>query len=807
MSRFHRPRQLIRLAITGIILSILLSSCFSDFDFPNIGISAITPTPPPAPILQAEVMFRAQIPFQTPGDQLVYLEILDEVTGLGLNPRRYQMEAQPPNHFSIRLPISIGSVVKYRYVLGLTSPFIENTPNGNPVRYRMAKVSGPLTIQDVISAWNGSQYQGETGRIFGKITDKASGMPAADVLVTAGGQQTVSASDGTYILNHVAAGTHLLAAYSMHGEFEFYSQGALVAPDSATLADLQLSPAQHVKVTFIADVPEMPVENATIRIIGNLYSLGNSFADLGGGINSVATRAPQMSKLDDGRYGIIMQLPSGFDLRYKYSLGDGFWNAEHENGAFLVRQLLVPDEDTIVEDQVETWTSGTAAPIVFIVRTPINTPKDDQILIQFNPYSWLEPLPMWHAGPNEWIYVLSSPLDILSEVEYRYCRNAVCYQERESNDPLAGGFFTTSSEVQYYQDTIAGWPNWSPADNPTVVPSLNIEGRGASFRAGVELAPLYQPRWSVYQDNGIKRVRDLNGNLLVITPTWSYTQQDPPMLEAVPGIDGIWQDWLAISETAQKSGIPLAIYPSIRYPSTLEEWWSGITPDLSWWYSWYDRYQTFLLHHARIAQQTGAEALIIGGPDITPSFPNGVFPDGSPSRIPAEAESRWREIIAEIRKVYSGKLLLALPYTGSLPSPPPFTRAFDGVYLLWSPSMPALEDETVDEIADAVKFMLERDIRPLRHNTARPLFIAVEFDSLDSHKNDGSKNLQKQANLYNAMLTSIHSLPWIDGFISRGYDPTLAQQDTTASINGKPAWNVLWYWYPRLLDDPGFPND
>jgi hypothetical protein len=663
----------------------------------------------------------------------------------------------------------------------------------------MAKVNGPLTILDVISAWNGRPYQGESGRIFGRITDKASGLPAADVLVAAGGQHTVSAADGTYLLNNLAVGTHQLTAYSVNGEFEFYSQGALVASESATLADLQLSPAKYVKVTFLAAVPDMPIENATIRIIGNLYSMGNTFADLGGGINTVASRSPQLSKLEDGRFGISMHLPAGFDLRYKYSLGDGFWNSEHENGAFRVRQLLVPNEDTIVEDQVETWTSGNAAPIVFIARTPANTPKDDRVSIQFNPYTWLEPLPMWQAGPNEWVYVLSSPLDILSEVRYRYCRNGVCGQET-----VAEGVFTKSSDVQYYQDTIAGWPNWSPSDIPTVVPSLEIEGRGASFRAGVELAPVYRPRWSDYQEKGIKGVKDLNGNLMVITPTWSYTQADPPMLEAVPGSDGLRHDWLVVGDTAQRSGVPLAIFPSIQYPSTREDWWTGVSPDLNWWFSWYDRYQTFLLHHARIAHQTGAQALIIGGPDITPSFPNGVLPDGSPSRVPAEAESRWREIIREVRRVYSGQLWLALPYTGSLLSPPPFAQAFDGIYLLWSPSMPALEDDTADEIAGAAKTMLERDIRPLRYNTGRPVVIAVDFASSDQ---DGKPNLHKQADLYNIMLSAINEVPWVNGFISRGYNATLAQQDATSSINGKPAWNVLWYWYPRLLADPVSPTD
>jgi hypothetical protein len=46
-------------------------------------------------------------------------------------------------------------------------------------------------------------------------------------------------------------------------------------------------------------------------------------------------------------------------VRYKYTLGDGFWNAEHKaNAEFNVRQLIVPEEDTVINESVETWQAG-----------------------------------------------------------------------------------------------------------------------------------------------------------------------------------------------------------------------------------------------------------------------------------------------------------------------------------------------------------------------------------------------------------------------------------------------------------------
>ena len=56
-----------------------------------------------------------------------------------------------------------------------------------------------------------------------------------------------------------------------------------------------------------------------------------------------------------------MMLPAGADIRYKYTLGDGFWNAEHNtDGNFILRQLIVPASSTPVQvqDTVQTWQAG-----------------------------------------------------------------------------------------------------------------------------------------------------------------------------------------------------------------------------------------------------------------------------------------------------------------------------------------------------------------------------------------------------------------------------------------------------------------
>ena len=96
-----------------------------------------------------------------------------------------------------------------------------------------------------------------------------------------------------------------------------------------------MKPAPLVKVTFTVTVPQENVVGVPIRLAGNLYQTGNTFADLVGGISTIASRMPLLTLQSDGRYTLTLSLPAGTDFRYKYTLGDGFWNSEQTSeGSF-----------------------------------------------------------------------------------------------------------------------------------------------------------------------------------------------------------------------------------------------------------------------------------------------------------------------------------------------------------------------------------------------------------------------------------------------------------------------------------------
>ena len=118
--------------------------------------------------------------------------------------------------------------------------------------------------------------------------------------------------------------------------------------------------------------------------------------------------------------------------------------------------------------------------------------------------------------------------------------------------------------------------------------------------------------------------------------------------------------------------------------------------------------------------------------------------------------------------------------------------------------------------------ILDKNIKPLKDTYKKPILIGVDypsiaeaatgcvkvdgkclgFDILDqpsSISGAGTLDLKAQVNIYNAILVGINQRSWVNGIISRGYYPPVSLQDKSSSIHGKPAADVLWYWFPKLL--------
>jgi hypothetical protein len=245
--------------------------------------------------------------------------------------------------------------------------------------------------------------------------------------VNAGGMRTFTDGEGAFRLDGLVPGLHTLAISSPSGAYLPVQQGAIIAAESATPAELALQPAKPIQVVFEVTAPEGTPVTQPWRITGNALQLGYAFTDLEGGVRSLATASPAMVQVDPTHALLLTSLYSGMDLRYKYTLGDALWSAERSSaGAFFTRQVILPENDLTLSDTVSRWDSGGKGPVLFRVSVPEVTPASEQVSVQFNPFTWFAPLPMASAGAGNWQFSLLGPLDFDFPLTYRYCRNLQC---------------------------------------------------------------------------------------------------------------------------------------------------------------------------------------------------------------------------------------------------------------------------------------------------------------------------------------------------------------------------------------------
>lgn len=794
---------------------------------PTGGTSApVTPTYTPMPA--AQVTFTAVLQQALlPGETLA-LSLLDELTGLALNQTIYPMQAVDPLTYSVDLPLQVNAVVKYRYLRRSTIQVQEDTADSLPMRYRLFYVTGPGEVRDIVSGWVDRPFSGAAGSIEGEVYDASTGAPLVNILVTAGGIQSITDSAGRFDLEGLPPGTHNLVAYAMDGAYRTFQQGAVVASGMNTPVDIALQLAPMVPVTFSVTVPRNTVSNVPVRLAGNLLQLGNTFADLRGGMSNLADRMPVMTPLADGssRYTLTINLPAGADVQYKYTLGDGFWNAEHRsNGDFVVRRLIIPQENVIIQDVVETWQAGPSAPILFQVTVPPSTPVGDIIYIQFNPYGWTEPVPMWPLGDNRWAYKLYGPFNVLSSFGYRYCRNGQCGSADDvvtAGDATRGRPVSTSLTPQDILDTVSGWI-WMQTE-PGEVVAAGVKARSSGFIAGVEMQADFHPGWPTFMPQALQNVQALGANWVVLTPTWTYSGANPLVFAPQPGQNILWNDSYRAVTQARALNLNVAIFPLPRFPASADDWWIAAPRDALWWQTWFDHYRAFAVHHADLASKSGAQALILGGEWLAPALPGGALADGSPSNQPTDIEARWSRVLSEVRQHFNGALLWALPYSeANVQTPVSFLKETDGVYLLLSASLSDQPNPSSADLLAAAGALLDNGVAPLQSLIGKPVILAVGYPSAAGAASgcisDGGSgclalsdlsrpnpdipslglDLEIQADIYEAMLSAVNERPWVSGVVSRGYYPPVALQDKSASVHGKPAADVLWYWFPRML--------
>ena len=798
----------------AVILVSLLASCKLPFingsDTPSSPLTEGEHTSP-----EVNIQFNLTLPSALAQGERILIEVLDEVTGLPYNAHQFDLTPTSETTYTVSLPIPQNTVLKYRYIKIGASMVPEATMQAEEVRYRLLSVNGSLTVTDMLQTWLDAPTSVESGSVAGQILSSETGLPLADILISAAGNLTFTDANGRFLFDHINPGVHNVVFYAMDGAFEPFQQGASVVAGRTTPINLSLIPRPTVEVTFRVTPPNDAL-GIPIYMAGNINQLGNTFTDLGGGMSIDPKRMPLLTQQDDGSHTLTLTLYAGLDLHYKFTLGDGYWNAEQTpgNDGWKVSQLIVPDEAITIEHSIAGWRVSASAPITFEITIPPEIDPGDEKFIQFKTRNWTSPLPLWPLGDGNYLYILFSPLDQTLPVAYRFCRNANCTQALNAEALTSEMSFQPVEEAQTISLTLSNWANWTPQTEPTDVVAATIPSKDPAYLAQIELSPEMNPLWQVFAPIGIRTLAEMGANSVQLTPQW-FGGEDG-MIRPVIGQTPFTSDLANLISSSQAQGLSVSLFPQIAPTDGLIGYWSNTDRDMAWWESWFSSYQTFILNYARIAADNGVEQLVIGGKVVLPAISGGFNLDGSLSEVPAEIDQNWSTLLDAVRSIYPGRLVWATNAQVSADPLPSFISHFDAILVNIDAPLAPLEQPTSNLIATSFWEVLNTQVYPIYEQTGKPILLGLGYPSVkasvlgcllidEACSNDGvflpletedkPIDLDLQATIYNTLLPIVADQDWVVGLSIRGYNPVVTVMDGSSSIAGKPARDVIWYWF------------
>jgi len=798
-----------------VIIFLFSSGCIPILTTPESDNSAAPVVQYEQDLTYAETDFYLQVP--EPVSEDLVIELIDDVTGIELNPTRYAMEKTGELSYKVSIPLKIGSVIKYRYFRNGNLPIYETDSRNQIIDYRAVFINSAIEFNDLITNWIDKQFNYEFGRIEGQVLNTETNSPLPNLLVIAGGVQTFTNSLGNFSIEQLPPGKHTVVVLSTDGEFQVFQQEAIVDKGMTTMANIAISPTKFVNVTFIVQSPV--INQSSMRIVGNIYQLGNIFGNIFNGESVVASRAPVLSQLPDGTNSISLSLPVGFNLVYKYTLGNGFWNSElTSDGKFNVRQIIVPDHDLLVNDFVTTFQAPETSKIEFKVSIPHNTPDSDIVSIQFSPFGWSSPIPMTKLDNGKFYFTLYGPFNMVNDVNYRFCRNDSCGNSVDMpNSPTetSGNKFSISNVDQVIEDEISGWTNWSVDNLQSEIVVPNINQRDKNFLVGFEQSTDYDVYVPVYSEAGYQSMKELNANVVIIPLEWSLQSLNPVIIAPIAGENPLWKDILSEVIKAKKIGLQVVLSPKLILSSLVEDQLHENVFQNDWENEFLLEYSKFMIFASDLAQFTEIRGLVI--------------PTRTVFGINSDNLSTINDLV--VGNLFSQVSIINDHYFGDLfvETNPDETNLETETYHLFDHILIKADwdlsqnGNNLESYKNEFQNRISGQLQEIHNVTNLPITIILDYPSTKGAEigcvviedeclgfdfanqlfgkqlNVAEMDLQVQNDVYMAALSAINENDWVSGIISKGYNVQVSSLDSSSSVRGKPAGDLLWYWYPSFM--------
>lgn len=257
---------------------------------------------------------------------------------------------------------------------------------------------------------------------------------------------------------------------------------------------------------------------------------------------------------------------------------------------------------------------------------------------------------------------------------------------------------------------------------------------------------------------------DINGNWISQTPFGWMDQHDEPKVHM--NTEQAWwgeadRGIIHTTQLAHQKGIKVMLKPHIWLMNSNGKWRHDIGMNSSEeWDQWFESYANFIMHYAKLAATYNIESLCIGTELYTTT---------------SQHPDKWRAIITEIKKVYSGQLTYAANWYKEYEEIT-FWGDLDYIGLQSYFPLTMNSNPSVSELNKGWK-KHKKSIRNVAERFNKKVILTeVGFkNSADAaiepwtwpQKLDASKvtrSDETQANCYQAMFESLWHEPWVDGF-------------------------------------------
>ncbi|MEI7425954.1 MAG: hypothetical protein WCK16_03475 [Candidatus Moraniibacteriota bacterium] len=208
---------------------------------------------------------------------------------------------------------------------------------------------------------------------------------------------------------------------------------------------------------------------------------------------------------------------------------------------------------------------------------------------------------------------------------------------------------------------------------------------------------------------------------------------------------------------------------------------------------WFASYERVIVTCAIVAEYVGAEMFCIGTELVSLTKP--------------EYATYWNRIIAEVRKVYSGKIVYAANFEEL--SQITFWEDLDVIGVEAYFTLTTKKNPTPMELLAGWKNVTGRVFNVLPKTNKPVIFTEVGFRSIDGANIDpedwsinGIIDLQEQADCYEATILSLLTDPRISGLFFWSWSLESDTKKIDYTPEGKPAEKIMTDWFKGLATNP-----